>query len=234
MSDPVSMNKSAVSDSGGFSLSDLVDDLEPVNPLRIRDGMAMAITLTLFVGAGISFFLGLRNGLTSGQIETVYLLRLAALLLVGGVSGYAAMSMARPTIDNNRRSAETLAWRSALGIAAIFPLLAAINIFSDIPPADQLDKMLYVKTVARECLTYSSISALIVGTGIVLWLRRGAVTDPERAGWLVGLAAGGFGAAAYSIYCPINTVVYIGTWFTVAVTLSAIAGRLIVPRLLRW
>ncbi|MEO1044451.1 MAG: DUF1109 domain-containing protein [Pseudomonadota bacterium] len=234
MSDRETTQKGAIAVDTGFSLSELVDDLTPVNPLRIRDGMAVALTLTLFVGVGISFFLGLRNGLTSGRIETIYLMRLAALLLVGGVSGYAAMSMARPAIDATRRATETVAWRAALGIAALFPLLALVNIFSDIPSADQLDRMLYTRTVARECLTYSGISALIVGSGIVLWLRRGAVTAPERAGWLVGLAAGGFGAAAYSIYCPINTVVYIGTWYTAAVVISAIAGRLIVPQLLRW
>ncbi|WOE76238.1 DUF1109 domain-containing protein [Alterisphingorhabdus coralli] len=228
------MEKVAVAAPHGFDIGALVDDLEPVNPLRIRDGMAMAITLTLFVGVGISLFLGLRNGLVSGNIETIYVLRLLALLSVGLTAGYAAMSMARPAVGGENRSFESLAWRIALGLAAAFPLAALANFALDIPRSAEAMTSLFVPTVGRECLTFSGMSALMIGAAIVTWLRRGAVMAPERAGWLVGLAAGGFGAAAYSIYCPINGVIYIGTWYSLAVLISAVAGRLIVPRLLRW
>jgi len=85
-----------------------------------------------------------------------------------------------------------------------------------------------------KCLTVSGIAALAIGSGLTLWLRQGAPTSPERAGWLTGLAAGALGAAAYNLHCPFNDIYYIGLWFTIPVLLSAIVGRLLVPRLIRW
>lgn len=234
ISDQSPTNIGTAAAPGGFSLSDLVDDLQPVKPLRIRDGMAMAVTLTLFIGVGIAFFLGLGSGLTSGRAETITVLRLVALLGLGVAAGYAAMSMARPAVGSANRSFEERSWKIALGLAAIFPIAGLISFGLNVPQSANQVTEIFNPTIGRECLTYSSISALMIGAGIVTWLRRGAVTAPERAGWLVGLAAGGFGAAAYSIYCPNNDVVYIGTWYTLAVGLCAVAGRLTVPRLLRW
>lgn len=220
--------------SGNFSLSDLVDDLKPVNPLRIRDGMAVALTLTLFIGVGISFFLGYRDSLASGHITSVPTARLIALLMLGFSTAYAAMSMARPEIGSENRLFEDRSWKVALATVALFPAFALVQFFLNMPQTSADVTGMFYPTVGRECLTYSSLSALMVGTGIVTWLRRGAVIAQQRAGWLVGMAAGGFGAAAYSVYCPINEVVYSGAWYTGAVATAAITGRLVVPRLLRW
>lgn len=217
-----------------FSIDDLVADLTPVNPLRIRDGMAMAVALTFFISVGISFYLGIRNGLAAGNFDAIFVARTGVLTMLGVISGYAAMSLARPSIDANARKGETLAIRLILVLAALFPVFAIIGLVSDMPRSTVEAIAILDPSIGRECLTLSTMSALAVGAGITMWLQRGAVVSADRAGWLTGLASGGFGAAAYSLYCPINSVIYIGTWFTLAVTISAIAGRLIVPRLLRW
>jgi hypothetical protein len=217
-----------------FSIDDLVADLAPVNPLRIRDGMAMAVALTFFISVGISFYLGIRNGLAAGNFDTIFVARTGVLLLLGVISGYAAMSMARPSVDTKSRNGETLAIRSILLLSALFPVFAIIGLISDMPRSTVEAIAIIDPSIGRDCLTLSTMSALAVGAGITMWLQRGAVVATERAGWLTGLASGGLGAAAYSLYCPINSVIYIGTWFTLAVAISAVAGRLIVPRLLRW
>ena len=68
----------------------------------------------------------------------------------------------------------------------------------------------------------------------MVWLRRGAPVNINRSALLVGLAAGSFGTLCYSLYCPSNSVEYVGIWYGLSVTLSAVAGRLIVPRFIRW
>lgn len=216
-----------------FSIDDLVADLTPVNPLRIRDGMAMAVALTFFISVGISFYLGIRNGLAAGNFDTIFIARTGALLLLGVISGYAVMSLARPSVDTKLRNGETLATRAILVLSALFPVFAIVGLISESRSSVEAIALLD-PAIGRECLTLSTMSALAVGAGITMWLQRGAVVATERAGWLTGLASGGLGAAAYSLYCPINSVIYIGTWFTLAVAISAVAGRLIVPRLLRW
>jgi hypothetical protein len=69
---------------------------------------------------------------------------------------------------------------------------------------------------------------------MVFMLRKGAPTYPERAGWLTGIAAGGLGAFAYNLHCPFNNIVYIGLWYSLALVICALVGRLVVPHLIRW
>ena len=75
---------------------------------------------------------------------------------------------------------------------------------------------------------------MLIGAALTGWLRRGAPVALARTGWLVGLAAGAFGTFAYSLHCPSLTVEYIGVWYTAAVGLCALIGRLVVPGLVRW
>lgn len=71
-------------------------------------------------------------------------------------------------------------------------------------------------------------------SGLTLWLRSGAPTAINRIGWLVGLASGSFGAFVYGLHCSSISVFYVGLWYTGAIMLCALLGRLIVPRLIRW
>ena len=85
-----------------------------------------------------------------------------------------------------------------------------------------------------KCLQVSLLGGLATAIPMVLHLRRGAPISPERAGWLTGISSGGLGAFAYNFHCPFNDLIYIGVWYTLAVGICAIAGRLIVPHLIRW
>ena len=73
-----------------------------------------------------------------------------------------------------------------------------------------------------------------MGSVLTAWLRRGASTALNRAGWLVGLASGSFGAFAYSLHCPSNSIYYVGIFYSAVVAISAAVGRLIVPAAIRW
>lgn len=66
-----------------------------------------------------------------------------------------------------------------------------------------------------------------------LVLARGAATRPVEAARMAGLAAGGWGAAAYALSCPVDDPVYTLCWFTLNVGLVALLATLLVPPLLR-
>ena len=202
----------------------LVDDLEPINTLKPSGGLAVTGLLTMIVMVVVAMTMGIRNDLAMGMADEMFFLRSGVLLMLGVSTAFAAINMARPGVGNFSRG-----WIWAATTAALFPLTAAIMSAINMPPVEALRPMEGLK-----CLTISGLAAFTIGTGLTLWLRQGAPTSPERAGWLVGMASGALGAAAYNIYCPFNDIYYVGLWFTLPVLVSSALGRLIVPKLIRW
>lgn len=205
-------------------INDLVDDLEPVRTLKPSGGMAITAILTIAACSSVAFFMGVRGDLSMGMAHEMFFLRSGVLLMLGIATAFAAANMARPGVGNLNRG-----WIWALVTAGLFPLTAAIMSAINMPPVEALRP-----SEGLRCLTVSMMSSLVIGGGLTTWLRQGAPTSPERAGWLVGLASGALGAAAYNIFCPFNDIYYIGLWFTLPVLVSAIVGRIVVPPLIRW
>lgn len=202
----------------------LVDELEPVKTIKPTTGLLVAAGLTLTAMAAVAAALGVRNDLAMGMADEMFFLRSGILLMLGLATAFAAVNLARPGVGNLNRG-----WIWALATAALFPITAVIMSLINTPPVEALRP-----TQGMLCLAVSMISALGIGSGLTMWLRQGAPTSPERAGWLVGIASGALGAAAYNIYCPFNDIYYIGLWFTLPVLASAVFGRLVVPKLIRW
>ena len=69
----------------------------------------------------------------------------------------------------------------------------------------------------------------------ILWaLRSGATVHAPRCGTCAGLAAGGLGAAAYSIFCVDDSPVYFLPVYGAGIMAMGLAGRALGQRLLRW
>ena len=213
-----------MSGSANSLIEGLVEELEPVRTLKPKSGLAIVGGLTVLAGIVVATTLGIRNDLVMGVAHEMFFLRSGVLLMLGIATAITVVNMARPGVGKLSRG-----WIWALITAALFPLTAAIMSAITMPPVEALRPMEGLK-----CLAASGIAALAIGSGLTLWLRQGAPTSPEGAGWLVGLASGALGAAAYNLHCPFNDIYYIGLWFTIPVAISAIVGRLVVPRLIRW
>jgi hypothetical protein len=207
-----------------FNIQQLVDDLEPVRSLRPKQSMAASLIITGAILLLITLWLGPREDMMAGKPDSMFLLRGGILLLLGLANGYAAIAMASPSVGRQGSG-----WQIALAAAALFPLAALIVAMS----AGPADAMAATQT-GLQCLRMSVMGGLATAVPMVLHLRRGAPTSPERAGWLIGIASGGLGAFAYGFHCPFNSIIYIGLWYTLAVGISAVIGRLVVPRLIRW
>jgi hypothetical protein len=207
------------------TIEDLVADLTPVRRLAPAQAWTLAGALTVLAVLAVYTLYGLRSDIMAGQPAGIVVLRAGALLLLGGAALTAVIASARPGVGHASHG-----WRWALGGALIFPLTSLVIVLADRRmPMDEL-----TSANGPWCLGISGISALAIGTALTLWLRRGAPVALNRAGWLVGLAAGSFGTFAYSLHCPSATIPYVGIWYTLAVGLCALAGRLIAPRFLRW
>ncbi len=207
-----------------FNIDDLVDDLEPVRPLSAKGGLAIAAAITLTAIAAVVMRSGMREDLLAGHPSEMFLLRAGILLLLGVATAYSVLTMASPGVGKHGNG-----WKIALTAAALFPLSAMIVAMTgNVGPA------LTAMRFGLQCMTMSFIGAMATAIPMVLWLRKGAPTNPDRAGWLTGVASGGLGAFAYNFHCPFESIVYIGLWYTLAVGVCAVVGRLVVPRLIRW
>mgnify|MGYP002785487900 CR=1 FL=1 len=210
-------------------LDDLLDqlaaDLAPVTPLddrpaQLRLALLLAAAMALVVAG-----LGLRPDLMAAQPGPMFLLRCGTLALLALVCVAAVLAQAHPGVGRSGHG-----WQAAAAMAALFPLAAVVQGLAD----PQHARAMMAMASGWQCLRTSLAIAAACAVPMVLHLRRGAPVAPERAGLLVGLAAGSLGALAYNLHCPFNSVVYVGLWYGLAVAGAALAGRLVVPRLIRW
>lgn len=208
-----------------YEIDDLVADLKPVRPLAPREGIAMVSAAACASSLLVAVLFGLRPDIVALRPDEMVVLRSGVLLLLGFAALFSVTRSARPSIGQRNDG-----WRWALAAAALFPVASALLAMRG---GGFPEQVLTEKTVVW-CLVISLSSASLIGGVLVRWLRRGAVLNLERAGWLVGLSAGALGTFAYNLHCPSTTVHFIGVWYSLAVLASAVAGRLVVPRHIRW
>jgi hypothetical protein len=208
----------------GFDISALVDDLQPVRVLNSKHAAYILAGITAAFIALVAAGIGFRDDLVSGKPAEIFLIRAGILLLLGCASAYAALSMASPSVGKHNNG-----WQMAVAGALLFPLSAMI-----VAMTGNIDPAIANVKSGIECMMMSIGGGFFIAIPMCIWLRRGAPTSLNRAGWLTGIASGGLSAFAYNFHCPFNSIVYIGFWYSLSVILCAVAGRLLIPRLIRW
>ncbi|KPP92923.1 hypothetical protein SAMN04515621_2730 [Erythrobacter sp. HL-111] len=211
--------------SNGARIDDLVADLAPVRRVRKRTGLLLVAAATLLAFAVTAPLFGLRPDLVALEPAEIVLLRSGTLLLMGAAAALAVTASASPGVGSRREG-----WRWALGAALLFPVTSLALTLGGAP----FPVAILTAGSVPYCLGISLSSALAIGGVLTLWLRRGAVTERRRAGWLTGLAAGALGTFVYNLGCPSDSVHYVALWYGLAVASAAFLGRLAVPRMLRW
>jgi len=203
----------------------LTGDLRPVRALRFGEGLVwvtLAIVATL---ATTYFWLGIREDLLSGIYPPMFLIAQGLFLMLGLAAATTTVIMASPQVGNRYDG-----WKWALAMACLLPLtgtIAAISAYTSgsIPYDNSHDSF---------CFMHGLAMGLLTAAPLILWLRRGAPASPARAGFLAGIAAGSIGTFAYGFFCGYDNIIHIGIGHSMIVIASAILGRLIVPRLIRW
>jgi hypothetical protein len=206
-------------------IAELVDDLAPVKPLRFGEGIALTLAAAGVTAVAVVAAFGLRAEWLAGHLDPMQLVSTGLFLGLALAASVTVVVMGRPQVGSDHSG-----WRWAAAMAGLLPLAGAI--VAAVRGSQTLSPE--VMRHGAECLAGGSAASLLVFALLVLWLRRGAPTSPERAGLVAGVAAGAFGIFAASLHCPDNDIVHIGLWHSAAVVAMGLAGRVVVPRLIRW
>lgn len=186
--------------------------------IGVVGGAAVSALLTVWT-------LGLRPDMAQAVGEGMFWVKLAYAVALCGVAVWACERLARPAGRAGGRWPWLLAPMLLLAAFAAWEFARA--------PAPMRGPMLMGHS-HRICpwliLIFSAppLAALI-------WAVRGlAPTRLRLTGAMLGLAAGGAGAAAYALHCDESAAPFLMVWYTLGVALAGGLGGVLGPRLLKW
>ena len=206
-------------------IDELTGDLTPVRPRRVARG-SMWVAAGWVAGAtALLLLFGLRQDLAARGMPPLSMLAFWLTAATGLAATWSALRMGLPGVGRDYGG-----WRWAVGASLSLPLAALAACITDGHAAMEAARHGF----GLRCLLQGVAAGLGVGAALFFWLRAGAPTSPTRAGWVIGIAAGAAGATIVALQCASHDLVHNAHWHGTAVLLSAVAGRLILPRFLRW
>lgn len=205
--------------------NDLIDALSRTSEPAPRSGAAwtIAVLLGLCGALALLLLLGPRADLQTAIAPTLAKASLSAAFAAAALA--LVLRLARP----GRPSRARLWWLAGL-IAASFAA-AAIALIGVEPGARW---QAWTSGFVPWCVVIIPFLALPAALALGAVVKRFAPTELTLTGAAIGAAAGGLGAMAYSLRCPVDSVSFVTTWYAVAIALSAVIGALAGSRLLRW
>ena len=204
----------------------LAGDLRPTPRLAV----ARRLILGVGVGAAASAVLtaatlGLRPDMMRAAGEAMFWVKLAYTLALGGVALWACERLARPSGEARARLPWLLVPLLAMATLAAWQLMRA--------PAPL--RMPMVMGASSRLCPWCIVTFSLPPLAGLVWAVRGlAPTRLRLTGTVVGLAAGGVGAAVYALHCPEAAAPFLAVWYTLGVAAMGLVGWLSGPRLLRW
>jgi hypothetical protein len=213
-----------------MNTDDLIDRLsENVTPVR-RCTMGWRIVFGTAVGALVSgglvaVWMGIRPDLAAALrgptlwMKWGYTVSLAVAALV------LTIQLARP--DSRRVRG---VWLTAVPVA-LLALVGGVELMVT-PEGEWL--AMWLGHSWKSCPWRLLLLAFPIFLGLLWSFRRFAPTRLRAAGAAAGLAAGAFAATVYCLHCPEVSAVFVLTWYSLGIFLSALAGAVLGPRVLRW
>lgn len=158
-----------------------------------------------------------------GGLEFWLKLAFSACLAVGG--GMAIGRLSRPGVRLG------FSW-VAIAVPLLVVWVAAFVDLLDTGPEQRLSLLL--GSSWKSCPW--NIAALSVPLFIAtFWCVKGlAPTRLVLAGAASGLLSGALSASVYALHCPESAAPFVGVWYVLGITIPAIVGAWLGPRLLRW
>lgn len=203
----------------------LIADLQPVRPLRRAEGSALVLVAVVLTGLIELAINGLADNVRDGTVSPMFLLANGLLLLLGIAASASTIAMASPRVGNRH---DGPGW--AMAMAGVFPVATVILLavhHADWP---------HLLDVAQgwHCFVEATLTSLLIAGALLFWLRRGAPVSPRTAGLHLGVGAAALGTAVFGMSCPVDSIYHLGIWHALPLALGALAGRFLVPTLLRW
>ena len=179
----------------------------------------------LVAGAGFFATLGLRHDIDGAMHTMRFMFKFVVTLSLAAAAIAVVWRIGRPGVPLG-----LLSWALAIPV-----LLLAIAVMMELmmtPQATWAPRM--AGSNSMHCLL--SIPAFSIPTlaALLYALRESAPSNPAIAGAVAGLVSAGVAATYYASNCTDDSPLFVATWYTLAVTIVAVAGGLIGSRLLRW
>ncbi|MGC1301995.1 MAG: DUF1109 domain-containing protein [Caulobacteraceae bacterium] len=169
--------------------------------------------------------MGLRPDMARATLSYMFWFKLAYTSALAAFALWSAERLARPGAAG--------LWE-LLWIAAPLVLVVALAVWQLCWAPEPMRKQMIMgdsSKVCSWCIVVFSIPPLL---GLI-WAMRGlAPTNLPRAGAVIGLASGGFGASAYALHCTEVTAPFLAIWYTFGVATAGGIGAVLGPRVLRW
>jgi hypothetical protein len=213
-----------VSGTNKVLIEQLAADLEPVRYLRFREGVLWVGLSLLATVVAIAFIDGLWHGILHGEASPFFMITNGLLLVLGCASATSVLRMAAPRVGNLH---DAPLW--AMAMVAVLPLSAVLVLLSEGAAMTLLED-----PHGLNCLSAALVSSVLCAATLIFWLRRGAPVSPTRAGLHLGVAATALGSASYGLACPLDSMSHLALWHVAPVVIGGLAGRVMLPPLLRW
>lgn len=207
---------------------DLIDALArapeppPAPPASQRMAFALGAGLLIGVILLVTFF-GMRPDIGAAQMPVMMKAMFSAL----------AASVAVPVLLQLARPGRPLGWRLA-GVGGFIALSVGI-VGVALIGGDPTERFrLWMAGAFPWCVAIIPLLAAPTALLLARLLRDLAPTDLRASGAALGAVSGGIGAMVYAMYCPVDSVAWVVTWYSVAIALCAVLGAIAGARLLRW
>jgi hypothetical protein len=204
----------------------LAADLTPVAAPTLRTRIALGLGL----GAGASavlvgLVLGYRPDLATASATGAFWAKLLYPITLSALALWCVERLARPGCDERPRRRWLSVPIVAVGAAAAWTLLQT--------PAPLVGAAV-MGASAGACLWLIALASLPPFAGLIWAVSGQAPTRLAATGAMVGLAAGGAGAAAYALHCTESSLPFVAVWYTLGIGAAALIGCTFGRRLLRW
>ncbi len=184
--------------------------------LTLGVGLAVA-ALLLIIGLGVRPDIGV--SMMPVSLKAGFAAAMAAIIL--------------PLVMRLMRPGRPLGWR--LGALGVFVGLCALVVVVALMGEEPGRRMeVWLGGGFPWCIVIVPILAAPTAAGLVWVMRMFAPTRLTLTGAAIGGLAGGVGAIAYAMYCPIDSVAFVATWYAVAIAICAAIGSLVGAWVLRW
>lgn len=202
----------------------LARGVEPAERPKWARRMAMTLIAGLLIaGVAVALTIGVRPDIGTA---------IWPVLAKAGFSA-AAAAVVLPLAVRLMKPGRPLGWRiAAVAAFAGLSALAAIIALMGVPSDARMHA--WMGGSFPWCLVLVPVLAAPTAAGLVWLMRALAPTRLTLSGAAIGALSGGIGAMAYAMYCPVDSVAFVTTWYVLAIALCAALGALIGARFLRW
>jgi hypothetical protein len=186
--------------------------------LLIASGVGLAAAIFL-----VPMLFGFRSDL--GNSLLVVLLKAGFALIGVAAAAPLLVELARP----NARIKHVLTPAALFAVASV-ALAAAAYIIT--PPEARM--YAWFGDGVPECLYRIPLLAIPVAVALTFAVRGLGATRLTLAGAAIGAVSGAIAAIAYASCCPMDSALYVASWYLTAILFCAGVGALVIARALRW